>query len=168
MRKLMSISAAVVLGLSYASTALAAPPTVILLPPVSFDDPFLCSGDPVIHVEYSGTFRLSLYTDRNGNLIRDAITGQGSITVTFSAAGKSLTSESPAPFRTTYASDGSVDTLTASGLNAAVTIPGSGVVLLDTGSITWAGGFGGSLVGSAGPHVWFLGGDTSAFCAYFA
>ena len=171
MRRLTSIIAlAALCSVAFAPAALAAKPVVIDLPPVEFDDPFVCGGDPVIHVAYEGTFRLSLFFDQEGTLVRDAIVGGGRISVTFSSAtsGRSLSGMSPAPFRTTYNADGSVARLTASGLNAAITIPGEGVVLLDTGSITWTGGFGGAVEGAAGPHDWFIGADTSAFCEYLA
>jgi hypothetical protein len=169
MRKIArTFAMAALLSLSAASTAFAARPTVIDLPPISFDDPYLCGGDPVLHVEYGGTFKLTLFYDNDGNLIRDAIVGGGRITVTFSANGKSLSGASPAPFRTAYNADGSIATLTANGLNASITVPGEGVVLLDTGTIVWEGGFLGPLDFAAGPHEWFVGGDLSAFCAYFA
>ncbi len=54
------------------------------------------------------------------------------------------------------------------GLNAAITVPGTGVVLLDTGSITWAGGFQGPVLAESGPHGWLGSDDRQAFCDYFA
>jgi hypothetical protein len=169
MRRLASIFAvSSLLLLVAAPTVAAAKPVVIDLTPVAFDDPFICAGDPVILVSYTGSFKLTLFYDNAGHLLRDAIEGGGRITVTFSANGRSLTGASPAPFRTTDNADGSVTKLRADGLNTAITIPGQGVVLLDTGSLSWAGGFGGPVLAAAGPHEWFVGGDTSAFCAYFA
>jgi hypothetical protein len=168
MRKLgTAVMAAVLLSLGTFATASAGAPTVVYLPPVSFDDPYVCGGDPVIHVAYSGAFRLAVYSDRNGNLVRDAITPGGQVTVTFSANGTSLTSSSPAPFRTTYNADGAVAQVTAVGLNAAIRIPGAGTVLLDAGAVVWDLAFGGNVASAAGPHEWFIGGDSSAFCAYF-
>jgi hypothetical protein len=168
MRKLpVVLGLAAVLCLGVAPTAFAAKPVVVNLPPVQFEDPYICGGDPVILVTYTGTFKLTLFYENDGNLIRDAIEG-GRITVTFSANGTSLTGASPAPFRTTYNSDGSIATLTANGLNAAITIPGGGVVFLDTGTIVWDGGFGGPVLVDDGPHDWFVGGDTTEFCDYFA
>jgi hypothetical protein len=171
MRRLASILAITsLLVLAAAPAVLAAKPVVIDLPGIEYDDPLVCGGDPLVHVAYGGTFRLVLFFDQAGNLVRDAIEGGGPITVTFSADGsdRTLTGMSPAPFRTTYNADGSIATLTANGLNAAITIPGEGVVLLDTGSIMWAGGFGGPVEASGGPHDWFLGAETTAFCDYLA
>lgn len=170
MRKLVStvtLSSLPCFGL--ASAALAAQPQVINLPPVEFDDPYICGGDPVLHVAYTGTFKLTLFFDNAGNLVRDAIGGGGRITVTFSdpQSGRSLTGSSPAPFRTTYNADGSVAQVSTDGLNAAITIAGAGIVLLDAGSLTWDGGFGGPVLAEHGPHGWFGSGDASAFCAYF-
>ena len=75
---------------------------------------------------------------------------------------------SPAVFRTEYDADGSVVSLTVNGLNAAIAVPGSGIVLLDTGTITWAGGFQGPLLEDHGSHSWLGPDDASAFCGYFA
>lgn len=165
-----------IIGLSMLLVAASAPavqaakPVVIELPPIIYDDPFVCGGDPVVHVTYSGTLRLTLWFDAAGNLVRDAVTPGGMVTVAFSsdATDRTLTSLSPAPFRTTYNADGSIDTLTANGLNAIIAFPGDGVVLLDTGALTWAGGFGGELVASGGSHEWHVGGDVAAFCDYLS
>jgi hypothetical protein len=170
MRTLVStVTLSSLLCFGFASVALAGRPDVINLPPVEFDDPYICGGDPVLHVAYTGTFKLTMFFDNTGTLVRDAIEGGGRITVTFSdpESGRSLTGSSPAPFRTTYNADGSVGQLRADGLNAAITIPGEGVVLLDTGSLTWDGGFGGPVLAERGPHGWFASAGTSAFCAYF-
>jgi hypothetical protein len=170
MRKLVATATLLsLLCFGLASAALAGKPEVINLPPIEYDDPFVCGGDPVLHVSYTGTFKLTLFTDNAGNLVRDAIVGGGRITVTFSdpGSGRSLSGSSPAPFRTTYNADGSVAQLRTDGLNAAITIPGEGVVLVDTGSLTWDGGFGGPVLAEHGPHDWFGSGDASAFCDYF-
>ena len=169
MRKLASAlilaSAAIVAA---TTAAIAAPPVVVDLPPIEYDDPFVCAGDPVVHVAYNSNLKLTLFFGRDGNLTRDVIGPAGQVTVTFTNpdSGRSLSGQSPAPFRTTYNPDGSVDTLTANGLNIAITLPGEGVVLHDAGKLTWAGGFGGEIVASGGQHAWYVGGDASAFCAY--
>jgi len=171
MRRLTSISAlAAIATLALAPSALAAKPVVLDLPPIIYDDPFVCGGDPVVHVEYTATLRLALTFDGDGNLLRDVIRPAGPVIVTFSVDGsdRTLSGMSPAPFRTIYNPDGSVATLTGNGLNVAITLPGQGVVLHDAGSITWTGGFGGALEGSAGHHDWYLAGDTQAFCDYLS
>jgi hypothetical protein len=158
------------LCLAVAPTAFASQPVVVYLPPIIYDDPWVCGGDPVIHVIYDTDTKLTMTFDQDGNLIRDTLTGGGKIFVTFSSdvSDRTLSGPSPAPFRTAYNADGSISTLQATGLNVAITIPGQGVVLLDAGVLTWDGGFGGSVDGSGGHHNWYLGGDTEAFCDYLS
>jgi hypothetical protein len=148
--------------------ALAAPPTSVDIPPIVYDDPFVCDGDPVIHVTYTTSFRLVTWTDRDGTLLRDAIFAPRTrVVLTDAATGKSLSGISPAVFRTSYNPDGSIVSLTVTGLNAAITLPGQGVILLDTGMIAWEGGFLGPTLAEGGPHAWMGSDDREAFCAYF-
>ena len=168
MRFLGALFASLALVLTVVGSAAAAAPTRITIPPVEYDDPFVCGGDPVIHVTYTTPFKLVIWTDADGNLIRDAIFAPRSrVTLTDVATGRSLSGISPAVFRTTYAPEGSVERLTVTGLNAAIAVPGQGVVLLDTGKITWSGGFQGPVVFEGGPHGWLGSDDNAAFCAYF-
>jgi hypothetical protein len=168
MRSFVSILASAVLLLVVAGSAAAAAPIRVTIPSVDYDDPFVCGGDPVIHVTYDTTFKLVMWTDADGNVTRDAIFAPATrVTLTDESTGRSLSGSSPAVFRTTYAADGSIETLRVSGLNAAITIPGAGVVLLDTGSITWTDGFQGPVLAESGPHGWLGSDDHTAFCAYF-
>jgi hypothetical protein len=163
-----SLIGAVVLAVALALPASAAPPQRQDIPSVDFDDPFVCGGDPVIHVSYTTSFRLVTWTDKHGNVIRDAtFAPRTRVVLTDVSTGRSLSGTSPAIFRTTFAPDGSVISLSATGLNAAITIPGQGVILLDTGKITWAGGFGGPITVESGPHQWQGTADRDAFCEYF-
>ena len=167
MRLLLASVASMALVLSAVGTA-AAGAIRIPIPAVEYDDPFVCDGSPVIHVSYSAPFKLVMWTDADGNIVRDAIFAPRSrVILTDVETGRSLSGISPAVFRTTYAPDGSVEVLSVSGLNAAVTVPGQGIVLLDTGSISWSGGFQGPVVAEHGPHAWMGSGDADAFCAYF-
>jgi hypothetical protein len=167
-KKTLPFAVAILLLLGAVSGAQAGAPTTIDIPAVEFDDPFVCGGDPVIHVAYTAPFVLRLYFDADGTLVRDATFGPRS-RVIFSdpLTGRSLSGISPAVFRTTYADDGSVESVTVNGLSAAITIPKQGVVLLDTGSITWEGGFVGPTLAERGPHEWLGTDNNSAFCDWF-
>ena len=166
---LRTVACSAVLALAIAAPAAAGKPDAVWIPPVEYDDPFVCAGDPVIHVSYTTPFKLVTWTDRDGNLIRDAIFAPRTrVVLTATSTGRSLSGSSPAIFRTTFAADGSVESLTVTGLNAAITIPGTGVVLLDTGSITWAGGFQGPVLAESGPHGWLGSDDHEAFCDHLA
>ena len=81
--------------------------------------------------------------------------------------GRELSGAAPAVFRTTYNLDGTIASLTATGLNAAITLPGQGRILLDTGRIAWEGGFLGPTLFEAGPHGWMGSDEHEAFCAYY-
>ena len=170
MHKVMrTVVGSAVLALAVAAPVAAGAPDRVTIPSVEFDDPFVCGGDPVIHVSYTTPFRLVTWYDRDGHMVRDAtFAPRTRVVLTDQTTGRSLSGSSPAVFRTVYAADGSIISLTVTGLNAAITVPGSGVVLLDTGSITWAGGFQGPVLAEHGPHAWQGSGDSSAFCAYFA
>jgi hypothetical protein len=164
----LGVLGALVLVVSAAGSALAAGPTRQSVPTADFDDPYICGADPVIHVSYTAGFRLVTWTDSSGAVIRDAIFAPGSrVVLTDDSTGRSLSGISPAVFRTTYAADGSVEQLTVTGLNAAIAIPGEGMVLLDTGSLTWAGGFLGPTLAEHGPHAWFGTDAHETFCAWY-
>jgi hypothetical protein len=163
-----ALTAGALLAIATATTGSAASPTIIPIPPVDYLDPFVCDADPVIHVTYTGPFRLTLFKDAAGNVTRDAITAPGvRVVLTDEATGRSLSGASPAVFRTTYDASGSIDRLTVNGLNAAITVPGHGLVLLDTGRIVWALGFQGPVLQERGPHAWLGSGDAEAFCGWF-
>jgi hypothetical protein len=168
MRSVVSILASIALLLVAAGSVSAGAPTRLTVPSVEYDDPFVCAGDPVIHVSFNTPFKLVIWTDADGNVVRDAIFAPGtSVTLSDEATGRSLSGTSPAIFRTTYASDGAIENLTVTGLSAAIAIPGQGVVLLDTGYIAWSGGFQGSILADRGPHGWLGTDGAEAFCDYF-
>jgi hypothetical protein len=169
MRRLGSaLVVAAIVSLGAASAVNAGRPSAEWIPAVEYDDPFVCGGDPVIHVSYTSPFRLVTWYDAEGNLVRDAIFAPGTrVVLTDTSTGRSLSGSSPAVFRTTYAEDGSVESLTVTGLNAAIAVPGHGIVLLDTGQITWQGGFQGPVLAERGPHGWLGSTDRDAFCGYF-
>ena len=167
MRLLIASLATMALVLSAVGTA-AAGTIRIPIPAVEYDDPFVCDGSPVIHVSYSAPFKLVMWTDADGNIVRDATFAPRSrVILTDVETGRSLSGISPAVFRTTYADDGSVLALRVTGLDAAITIPGQGRVLLETGVIEWSGGFLGPVLAEHGPHGWFGSDDHEAFCNYF-
>lgn len=145
-------------------------PVVIELPVLAYYDPFVCDADPIIHVSYDNPFRLTLFVDRSGSLVRDVISGS-SLTITFRdpGTGRSLASSSPAPFTTTYDADGMVDEVVIRGLSTALRVPGEGLLLLDTGRIVFDGGFalGDVPTLERGPHAYFGTDDRATFCAWF-
>jgi hypothetical protein len=90
-------------------------------------------------------------------------------TVTFSANGKTLSTAGPADTHVTYNPDGTIAQSVLTGLLGALTVPGYGVILLDTGYIVFAGEFAASpVILERGPHEFFgPEADFEAFCAYF-
>ena len=168
MRSVVSILASIALLLVAAGSVAAGAPTRLTVPSVEYDDPFVCAGDPLIHVSYTTAFKLVTWTDADGTVVRDAIFAPGTrVILSDEASGRSLSGSSPAVFRTTYASDGSIEKLTVTGLSAAIAIPGQGVVLLDTGYLVWSGGFLGPTLADRGPHGWLGSDGAEAFCDYF-
>jgi len=88
-----------------------------------------CDFPVVVHLE--GTGRSSDFFDRDGNLIRSLAVYPG-LTISFSANGKTLTSASPAIDIDTFNADGTV-TVFIAGLLAHLSVPGDGVIAIDTG-----------------------------------
>ena len=89
--------------------------------------------------------------------------------VSFSANGKTLSTAGPAVEHITYNPDGSIAQTVVTGLLGALTVPGYGVILLDTGYLVFAGEFAASpVILAKGPHELFgPEADFEAFCAYF-
>lgn len=151
--------AAAVLGL--ASTAAAARPAIYQ---IDFTVPdTTCPGiDLMFHLQGG-------VVDITQNPTKEIVAQPNGI-VSWSANGKTLSSRGPAVLMITYNADGSIAQTKVAGLLIAVTVPGHGVILLDTGYIVFAGEFRASpVILERGPHQ-FLGGeaDVTAFCGYFA
>jgi hypothetical protein len=129
-----------------------------------FVDSRTCAFD--IRVHFFGVYRSTDYYDNSGFLYKTIITaGGGLFTVTEAAKGITLTMQmQTVEVVITYNADGSVNTGTDNGLVLKFTLPGSGVVLLDTGRLIFDSE--GDIVFEAGPHQ-ALHGDVEAFCAAF-
>lgn len=133
------------------------------------DDTFVnsdtCAFDLTLHV--FGTYRIVDYYDNSGFLYKTLVTaGGGPLTITVTANGTTLTMQNQSfLFTLTYNADGSVNTVTYSGPVWKFTLPGGGVVYLDTGTVTFDSED--NIVFEAGPHQ-DLNGDVEAFCAALA
>jgi hypothetical protein len=160
MRKLFLIAlAATVLGL--ASTATAARPLIYQLDVTVPDS--TCSGiDLMFHLQGG-------VVDITQNPTKEIVAAPNFV-VSWSANGKTLSSRGPALLMITYNADGSIAQTKVVGLLVAVTLPGQGVIALQTGYLVVAGAFAGAaseVVQQHGPNDFFSEGDLAAFCAYF-
>ena len=136
-----------------------------------FDDTFVdsqlsqtCGFDITAH--FLGPVKVADYYDNSGFHYKSIVTvgAGGPLTFTYTANGTTLTMQNQAFQQViTFNADGSVNTVTDNGPIAKFTVPGSGVVFLVTGKITFDGG--GNLVFVAGPHP--LNENFDAFCAAF-
>jgi hypothetical protein len=108
-------------------------------------------------------FQVITYYDSAGNPVKSILTNYKSrFTVTATANGKTLLANDPVVNFTSFLSD----TVVRLGLVYNYTVPGAGVVLLETGRVVFDLATGDVLF-EAGPHQ-VLEGDTEAFCSYFA
>jgi hypothetical protein len=132
----------------------------------AYTDSFVCPFDVRVHL--NGTFKNVDYYNNEGFLSRSIGTpgGGGPFTVTYTARGTTLTQQNEAySIVLTYNRDGSVRTYTQRGPFDRFTVPGSGIVLHDTG-ITVFSEPDETLLFSGGPHQ-AVNGDFAAFCAAF-
>jgi hypothetical protein len=114
---------------------------------------------------FVGSVTSTDYYDNSGFLYKTISKGRpGAFRVTATAKGTTLTQQNVSFTEVvTYNADGSVRTLTDTGLYNRFTAPGHGIVWLDTGRIVVDGDF--NVLFVAGPRQ---NGDFSAFCAAFA
>jgi hypothetical protein len=149
------------LALVFASSAGAVKPIVSFPPFPGFTDTALC-GVP-IDVSFEGTVRETLHLDQSGTPTR-VTQVFGHFTVTFTYGDVSLSANAPAPTIITFDANGDVETIVIVGLNAAMTLPGQGLIALDAGRIVLFDATG-KLKPESGFHVFFGSGDKSRFCA---
>ena len=126
----------------------------------------VCPFDLAVHLE--GFYKSVDYYDNSGFLYKtiNTVGGGGPFTVTNTAHGTTLTQQSEAFSEViTYNRDGSARTYTRRGSYARFTVPGGGIVLLDTGIATWSEPDE-DLLFAGGPHQAVYG-DFEAFCAAF-
>lgn len=160
MARLLRFLALTTLALGLASTATAARPATVEVD-VTFPSG-LCTGADVQQTLH-GTVRII-----TGNPHKEIQVFPG-FRVSFSANGKTLSTAGPAVEHITYNADGTIDQTVVTGLLGALTVPGYGVILLDTGYIVFDGEFAASpVILERGPHEFFGGeADLTAFCDYF-
>jgi hypothetical protein len=125
-------------------------------------DSDLCDFD--VTSRFVGSVTSTDYYDNSGFLYKTISKGRpGPFRVTATANGTTLTQQNVSFTEVvTYNPDGSVRTLTDTGLYNKFTVPGGGIVWLDTGRIVVDGDF--NVLFVAGPRQ---NGDFTAFCAAF-
>jgi len=119
-----------------------------------------------LRFHYVGSVTVTDYFDNSGFLSKTILKGRpGPFTVTVTANGTTLIQQNSS-FSTqiTYNPDGSPKTITDRGPYNKFTVPGGGVVLLDTGHIVFDSDF--NIVFESGPRQ-ATHGDFDAFCAAF-
>ena len=150
-----------VLPLALAAPVLAARPTTeVVTEDTSSVDTELC-GFPITFHD-SGTYKVTTFYDKAGNPVKSILTNFNDRFVeTATANGKTLIANYPTVFITALPSEAYVQL----GLRANYTVPGTGVVALDAGRISFDSS--GGVLFEAGPHD-LLNGSADAFCDYFA
>jgi hypothetical protein len=154
-----------VLGLVAVTLGLAT--TAAAAPPISFeiDDSIPDSTCPGIDLTFRLTGTVRIITQKSGQEIQVF----PHFRVSYSGNGRTLSSAGPAVLHITYNADGSIAQTKVTGLLAAYTVPGHGVILLDAGHIVLGGAFPfAPVIEWHGPFDFFVEGDVEAFCAYFA
>ena len=119
-----------------------------------------------LRFHFSGWITITDYVDDSGFVYKTIAKGRpGPFTVTVTAKGTSLTQQNSS-FSThiIYDRDGSPKTITDNGPYNRFTVPGGGVVLLDTGHIVFDDEF--NILFESGPRQ-ATHGDFAAFCAAF-
>jgi len=147
-----------------ASPVAAAPPAAVI-----WDVTFPDSSCPGIDLTQTLTFINRIHTQ---NPSKEIWTVGSRATITVSGNGKTLSSEGSAAVHIVYNEDGSIARTTVTGLLAAFTVPGQGLVLIDAGVIVFDGELFVSPISviHGPPMLRFFGPDTDleAYCAYFA
>jgi hypothetical protein len=153
------------IALAMTASARAAEPTTFVFPINNTWTDDLC-GFPITHVE-TGTGRLTIFFDQDGNPTKAISTDMGRVTITASANGKTLVSNEP--FAVIF--DFEANTVAQVGLIAAFHVPGEGVILLAAGRLvvvpTGAPPTPADVIAIDGPHQ-PIEGDVAAYCSYFA
>lgn len=132
----------------------------------TYVDSEVCPFDVTVHLE--GYYKNVDYYDNSGFLYKtiNTVGGGGPFTITNTAHGTTLTQQSEAFSEViTYNRDGSARTYTRRGAYSRITVPGGGIVLLDTGIATWSEPDE-ELLFAGGPHQ-AVNGDFDSFCAAF-
>lgn len=163
LRRLLLAGLGALLALIAAAPSLAAPPTFTVIPvDNTFEFPYVSDacGFPVVFHE-EGRVKIAEHVDRSGSLTQVIITSiQWKIAFTNPATGASIESASPLPVKITFEPDGT-ELVARLGLNFALTVPGQGLISLETGKIVLDQA--GAIRFEAGPHP-FIRGDLAPLC----
>jgi hypothetical protein len=152
------VVAAAVAGFVAASAA--ARTTVTFVPvDVSFTDTGLCGFQ--IDVTDVGTFHVTDFFDQSGTLIKEISAGPTVLTVTNPANRKVATSTQTFAQTIVFNPDGSISSVTQSGLILNFHMRGVGSISMDVGTVRFDAD--GNVVFVGGPHD-FLEGDLAGFC----
>jgi hypothetical protein len=167
MRRIISSAFGVAtVALALAMPALAVEPTSFVVTVDNFTSTDDLCGFPITHVE-TGTFKVTIFFDQEGNPVRAISTNMGRFTITASANGKTLVSNEP----TVLILDFQANTLAQLGLIVAFHVPGEGVILLAAGRLVIVPTGGpptpDDVIAINGPHQ-PIEGDVAAYCNYFA
>jgi hypothetical protein len=135
-------------------------------------DPFIpattACGFP-IDLRIDGSFEITDYYDNSGTLFKEIIHNHGgpfTATAINPDNGKSTTTQSQTIVQITYFNaDGSVASVSTSGLLFSFHVEGLGLILQATGRFVFDSNF--NVVFEAGPHD-FHDQNTAAFCSYMA
>jgi hypothetical protein len=152
------VLAAAVAG--FGATAAAASTTVTFIHvDVPFTDTETCGFELNGHVE--GTFHVTDFFNRSGTLVKEISAGPTFVTITNPANGKTAQTTSTFAQIITFNPDGSINTITQSGLILNFHMPGVGTIAMDVGTVRFDAE--GNILFVGGPHQ-FLAGDVAGFC----
>lgn len=126
---------------------------------VSFVDTELCGFELDGHVV--GTFHVTDFFDRSGTLVKEISAGPTFLTITDPANGKTASTTTMFAQIITFNPDGSINTVTQSGLILNFHMPGVGTIAMDVGTVRFDAD--GNILFVGGPHQ-FLAGDVAGFC----
>jgi hypothetical protein len=125
----------------------------------SFTDTELCGFQ--LNFQLQGKFQLTDFFDASGTLVKEISAGPSTFTLTNPANGKTATTTSTWANITTFNPDGSINTVTQSGLIANFVLPGVGTIVMDVGTVQFDSE--GNIVFVRGPHQLLMG-DIEGFC----
>lgn len=166
MRRLVSILVLGVFIFSLAAGSASANTTKVTY---AFDDFYSSNHDCGFRVRLHsyGPYRIADQYDNDGNLFRTIITVSGGrYYITATANGVTLKTTASYQIVQTYNPDGSFDVYHEDGLHFGFTLPGGGVVLLETGRLVFDQETE-QIIFEGGPHM-NSDGDLEAFCQAFA
>jgi hypothetical protein len=119
----------------------------------------LCGYELDFHIQ--GTFHVTDFFDTSGTLVKEISAGPTFYTVTNPANGKTATMTQTFNQTIVFNPDGSIKTMTWSGLVSNFVLPGVGTIVMEVGTVRFDAE--GNIVFIRGPHQ-VLAGDVAGFC----